>query len=183
MSSTSSKYGLNVLPVCLEYPGGSGQSVPFLYVEKAIHALIVRITEGLLKNVTQDPVNLGSRIWLYLDFRARHATIFPMEIQPGGTSPGFIYLHAWKIPSLVKLRSFIHSTNVSNTYCLELTAQSAFIGSMRWPQLLCWANFLPCMSVPPGRCHRWLLHMVKAKQKKRGVCLYAYSEHRKRCLY
>ena len=62
MSSTSSKYGLNVLPVCLEYPGGSGQSVPFLYVEKAIHALIVRITEGLLKNVTQDPVNLGSRI-------------------------------------------------------------------------------------------------------------------------
>lgn len=49
MSSTSSKYGLNVLQFCLQSPPWG--SVPSLYVEKAIHvtlALIERISEGIL---------------------------------------------------------------------------------------------------------------------------------------
>lgn len=113
ISSTSSKYGLNALQDCFTVPRRQSH----LCMERrscVTLVLIVGLTKGILNNNTSSNSNgdfLG-RICFFLGCRTRYATTFPMGIQPGGTSSGFIGTNASKISSLKNLRQPIHSTNI-----------------------------------------------------------------------
>lgn len=102
ISSTSSKYGLNALQNCFTVPRRQSHLCMC-----GTLVLIVGLTKGILNNNTFSNSNGGDflrRICFFLGCRTRYATIFPMGIQPGGTSSGFIGTNASKTSSLKNLR-------------------------------------------------------------------------------